>query len=73
MKKTDATKKVDVPAELAEALEKNTAAKARFLAMPPSHRRQYSGFITEAKREETRRRRAEKAIEMLLTDKPSKA
>jgi len=69
MKKTTSTSKVDVPVELADALEKSPAAKARFLAMPPSHRREYTGFISEAKREETRRRRAEKAIEMLMSDK----
>ena len=69
MKKTTSTSKMDVPVELADALEKSPAAKERFLAMPPSHRREYTGFISEAKREETRRRRAEKAIERLMSDK----
>lgn len=58
---------VGIPVELAEALGDNAEAKARFDSLPPSHQREYINWITEAKRTETRERRAAKAVLMLLT------
>jgi uncharacterized protein YdeI (YjbR/CyaY-like superfamily) len=55
-----------IPIELAEALRKDKAAKAKFDAMPPSHRREYAGYVAEAKKAETRQRRAAKAAQMIL-------
>ena len=43
---------VTVPADLARALTGHRVAKARFDAMPPSHRREYIGYIEEAKKPE---------------------
>jgi hypothetical protein len=34
--------------------------------MSPSHQKEYINYITEAKKEETQKRRAEKVMEMLL-------
>ena len=59
------TREVDVPSELAEALEKNAAAEAAFEKLSYTHRKEYARWIAEAKREETRRRRLAKAVEML--------
>ena len=43
------------------------AAAERILkALPPSHRNEYLQWIGEAKRAETRRRRAVKAAEMMV-------
>lgn len=53
------------PAELSEALNGAPAARAAYDALPPSHRREYDRWITEAVKPETRRRRAETAIERL--------
>jgi uncharacterized protein YdeI (YjbR/CyaY-like superfamily) len=38
--------------------------------MPPSHKREYVGWITEAKREETRIRRLDTAIAQMTEGKP---
>ena len=55
-----------IPEELAEALSENEAAERIFAALPPSHRNEYLRWIGEAKRAETRRRRAVKAAEMMV-------
>ena len=63
---------VQVPEELASAfaMKKHAKAKATFDAFPPSHRREYVEWITEAKREETRARRVEQALEWMKEGKP---
>ena len=55
-----------VPVELSEALSENEAAERIFAALPPSHRNEYLRWISEAKRAETRRRRATRAAEMMV-------
>ena len=55
-----------IPAELSEALSENEAAERIFAALPSSHRNEYLRWISEAKRAETRRRRAAKAVEMMV-------
>jgi hypothetical protein len=56
---------VEIPAELAEALAADEAAKAAFEALAPSHRREYADHVAEAKRPETRTRRAAQTIQRL--------
>ena len=56
---------VAIPPELAEALARDDVARAAFDGLAPSHRREHAEFVGEAKREETRRRRAEQAIARL--------
>jgi uncharacterized protein YdeI (YjbR/CyaY-like superfamily) len=56
---------VVVPRELSEALDRDGMARAAFDGLAPSHRREYAEFVGAAKREETRRRRAEGTIERL--------
>lgn len=56
---------VDVPSELSEALDRAPDARARFDALAYTHRREYAQWVAEAKKAETRARRAAKAIEML--------
>ena len=57
----DSDRAVEVPSDLAEAL---TAAGLSdgFAALAPSHRKEYVRWITEAKKPETRERRAGKAV-----------
>ena len=62
-------KPVEVPADLEAALRKNRKARATFDALSPSHRREYVEWITEAKREETRARRVETAVEWMTDGK----
>jgi bacteriocin resistance YdeI/OmpD-like protein/uncharacterized protein DUF1905 len=45
--------------------ELREAAGAFYDGLSFTHRREYASWIAEAKREETRRRRVEKAVEML--------
>ena len=58
-----------VPAELAAALKKNRKAAATFEAFPPSCRREYVEWITEAKQEATRQKRLATTIEWLSEGK----
>ncbi|KQY52367.1 YdeI/OmpD-associated family protein [Lysobacter sp. Root494] len=59
----------EVPDDLAAALGKNAKARATFDAFPPSSRRDYIEWITEAKRVETRVRRLAQAIEWMAEGK----
>ncbi|HXF85852.1 MAG TPA: YdeI/OmpD-associated family protein [Anaerolineales bacterium] len=56
---------VEIPPELANAFKKEKTARDYFNSLSYSHQREYVGYITEAKKEETRARRAAQTIEML--------
>lgn len=60
----------EAPADLMAALKKNAKARATFDAFPPSHKRDYVEWITEAKRDETRQKRLAQTIEWLAEGKP---
>jgi uncharacterized protein YdeI (YjbR/CyaY-like superfamily) len=64
-----APKTLRVPAELASALKKNKKAQAAFEDFPPSHKRDYIEWITEAKAAATRARRLQQAIEWIADGK----
>jgi uncharacterized protein YdeI (YjbR/CyaY-like superfamily) len=55
-------REIEVPADLAEALARDDAARATFEGLPPSHRREWVRWITEAKKPETRAKRTAKTI-----------
>ena len=57
------------PADLVAALKKNAKARATFEGFPPSHRREYIEWISEAKRDETRQKRLAQTIEWLAEGK----
>jgi uncharacterized protein YdeI (YjbR/CyaY-like superfamily) len=67
--KPAAKKAAAVPDDLARALKKNAKARATFEKFSPSHKREYIEWIVEAKREETRQRRLETAIEWMAEGK----
>ena len=54
-----------VPPDLARALRGNERAAAAFARLAPSHRREYVGFVIDAKRPETRARRIAKTVAAL--------
>jgi uncharacterized protein YdeI (YjbR/CyaY-like superfamily) len=54
-----------LPDWLETALQADPQVWENFTAMPPSHRRRYIGWITDAKQEATRQRRLAKALAML--------
>ncbi|MGA1872886.1 MAG: YdeI/OmpD-associated family protein [Thermoplasmatota archaeon] len=56
---------VDIPEHFAKELKSHPPAWDLFMAMAPSHRNQYIGWIETAKKKETRLRRAKKAVEMI--------
>ena len=66
---TKPKKKLVVPAELTKALSRNRKAAAAFEKFPPSHRREYADWISEAKGAETRQRRVDQAIEWIAGGK----
>jgi bacteriocin resistance YdeI/OmpD-like protein/uncharacterized protein DUF1905 len=55
-----------VPDLLSKALERNAAARKAWEAMPPSHRRRYVAFVTEAKRPATRERRVADSLDRMV-------
>lgn len=59
-----------MPPDMQAALRKNKAALKTFEAFPPSHKREYIEWITEAKQEATRERRLKQAIEWMAQGKP---
>jgi hypothetical protein len=61
----DAPREVEVPPALQARLEQDAVARGAFEKLSFTHRREYATWIAEAKKEETRERRAGKAIEML--------
>ena len=55
----------EIPDELAAALAGDHDARFAFERLAPSHRREYGRWVADATREDTRRRRAEKAVALL--------
>jgi uncharacterized protein YdeI (YjbR/CyaY-like superfamily) len=55
----------DIPEEFENALVKNKKAKKFFDQLAPSYRNRFIGWITMAKRQETRDKRVSEAIALL--------
>lgn len=66
------TKTVIPPKDLQIQLDANPQANTFFESLAFSHRREYVGWIHDAKKEETRDRRIRKTIELLLAGKKTK-
>ena len=64
-----AKKPAKTPDDLAAALARNKKASAAFEGFSPSQRREYIEWITEAKAEETRKRRVAQAVEWIAEGK----
>ena len=60
-----APREVVIPAELAEAFVGDPQVRKIFEAMPYTHRKEYAVWVSEAKKPETRLRRAAQAIQRL--------
>ena len=58
-----------VPAELFKALKKNKEANKVWEKFPPSHRKEYSLWVADAKTDVTRDRRIEQAVEWIAGGK----
>jgi uncharacterized protein YdeI (YjbR/CyaY-like superfamily) len=68
-RKKPAAKEIAVPDNLAAALKKNKAAQKTFDNFPPSCRKEYVQWITEAKTDATREKRLATTIEWLSEGK----
>jgi hypothetical protein len=66
------TKTVIPPKDLQKELDANPKAQTFFDSLAFSHRREYVGWIHDAKKEETRARRIKKTVELLLEGKKAK-
>ncbi|MBL8056260.1 MAG: DUF1905 domain-containing protein [Anaerolineales bacterium] len=58
---------VEAPADLRAALAAAPAAQAAWDRLPPSHRREYLGYLAEARQPETRARRLAQTVARLST------
>ncbi len=70
--KDDAERRVEVPAELAAALDRFEAAKAFFTSLSYSQQKHYADWIAGAKKAETKAERVEKTVAMLTEGKKLK-
>ena len=61
----EAPREVELPPALADALDADAGAKARFDALAYTHRKEFATWIAAAKKYETRERRVAQAIQML--------
>jgi len=61
-----------VPGDLRAALKQNQKAHAAFNGFPPSHRKEYIRWITDAKRDDTRARRVATAVQWMAEGKPAR-
>jgi hypothetical protein len=64
LERDDEPREVEVPEDFAEVLE-TAGLRKDYDRLSFTHRREYARWITEAKRDETRRARLEKAVELL--------
>jgi hypothetical protein len=65
LERDEAPRKVEIPEDLAEALKASPDAGKRFKGLSYTHQKEYVSWITEAKRDATRRSRVERTISML--------
>ncbi|MEA2138293.1 MAG: hypothetical protein QOG56_1443, partial [Solirubrobacteraceae bacterium] len=65
LERDDEPREVEVPPQLAAALAGDAGARAAFDALAFTHRREYAEWVAGAKRDDTRARRVERAVEML--------
>ena len=66
-----APRELEMPPELTRALNADRAAQAAFEKLSYTHRKEYAKWIADAAREETRKRRVARAVEMLRAGKQS--
>jgi uncharacterized protein YdeI (YjbR/CyaY-like superfamily) len=65
LERDDEPRTVEVPSDLAAALDADPVVRETFDGLSYTHRKEYVRWIEEAKRAETRTRRVEKSVEML--------
>ncbi len=69
METDNEARNMDIPEDLIWALDDNQQAKAKFDKFAPSHRKAYIEWIEGARKAETRQRRIQQAIDMIVEGK----
>lgn len=59
-------RKVDIPSDLQGALDQEPVAQAAFAGLAYSHQKEYVQWVEGAKREQTRQKRIEETIRLLI-------
>ncbi len=59
------TKSVDVPPELSKAMRRFKGATAGFRGLTPGKQREYTSYVAEAKRDDTKQKRIDKILPMI--------
>ena len=67
--KADRTRPVEIPQHLKAALSKDKKAGASFQTLTKGKQREYAEYIAEAKRDETKIKRLEKIVPMIIAGK----
>lgn len=67
--KADRKKPVVIPPELQDAFQENKELENAFNQLTPGCKREYADYVAEAKKEETRIRRVQKILPMILQKK----
>jgi hypothetical protein len=63
------SRQVDLPTDLQQALQADPQAQEFFNRLSYTHQKEYVRWVTEAKRQETRQRRIQQIVEMLIEGK----
>lgn len=71
LERDDTPREVTVPPELEAALATDAAARAAYDALSFTHRREYAEWVGEARKPETRERRAATTLERLRESAPA--
>ncbi len=67
--KAKRSKPIDVPRELQNAMRRSKGATAAFRELRPGLQREYAEYVANAKREDTKARRIEKILPMIVAGK----
>jgi len=68
LKQDDSPRVVEIPEDFSRLLEEYEQAKKFFNSLSYTNKKAYVKWITSAKKEETRNKRLEKSIKMLVTE-----
>lgn len=72
VEKDEEERTIEIPEDFSALLSQNAEAKAFYETLSYTNKKEYVRWITDAKREETRRTRLQKAVELLADKKKLK-
>jgi uncharacterized protein YdeI (YjbR/CyaY-like superfamily) len=72
LERDSAPRSLEIPEDLAVALQSHAAAASAFAKLSYSHQKEYVDWIISAKKEETRARRIAQTVERVVAKRPVK-